>query len=159
MDNDLKQLLDAPYSFRVRPKAVDATDRLSWRLYIALLIVGRGTARGGCSLQRLQLLNWAALAPKHHEALNNAQERTAAVDRLDVRFDPALDRTLTFALASNLLEYDQNGKFRLTDDGQTALEEIPEHDSAFEQPIKLMESVGRKLTEARISALLTWGLK
>jgi hypothetical protein len=71
-----------------------------------------------------------------------------------VRFDPAVNRALTFAIAYGFVEQQRTGKFKLTDSGERLAEQIMAVKDLLVSEIENLNVLAKKLTESKIDTLM-----
>jgi len=71
-----------------------------------------------------------------------------------VRFDPAVNRALTFAIAYGFVEQQQTGKLKLTDSGVQLAEQIIAVKDLMVSEIESLKVLAKKLTENKIESLM-----
>lgn len=108
--------------FDAKPDAVPYNYRISYKvtqLCLIMRICGRGDV---CSLVKLHMISFALIAP------DNMRKLVEIVDENDniplVRFDPAVNRALTYAIGYGLIEQQANGKYKLTCSGKQLAEHV-----------------------------------
>ena len=108
--------------FDAKPDAVPFNYRISYKvtqLCLIMRICGRGNV---CSLIKLHMISFALISQVNLMRLIEFAEGTGSVPI--VRFDPAVNRALTYAIAYGLIERQQTAKYKLTDRGQRLAEQI-----------------------------------
>ena len=90
--------LDAEFIFRRRPVALPGDLRPTWRIGLLVLLLARGCRQQRSSLTRMHLLNWAARSEANHADLMGLIAGELSPDQLIVRFDPACNRAIDFAI-------------------------------------------------------------
>jgi len=70
-----------------------------------------------------------------------------------VRFDPAVNRAVTFAIADQLIVQHKNGKYALTDKGEALVEEIEKDPSVLATEKHELSALSKKLSDAKIKQL------
>ena len=108
--------------FDAKPDAVPYNYRISYKvtqLCLIMRLCGRGDV---CSLIKLHMISFALIS---HD---NMRKLVAFVDGTGrapiVRFDPSINRALTYAIGYGLIEQQQNAKYKLTDRGKQLAEQI-----------------------------------
>ena len=104
--------------FDAKPDAVPYNYRISYKvaqLCLIMRICGWGDV---CSLVKLHMISFALIS---HDNMKKLIDYTDESDSVPVvRFDPAVNRALTFAIGYGLIKRQQNSKFKLTDRGSRA---------------------------------------
>ncbi len=77
-----------------------------------------------------------------------------------VRFDPTVNRALTYAIAYGLIERQQNAKYKLTDRGRKLAEQIKIVGDLMAVEISDLNTLAKKLTEVKINEMVDrWRMK
>lgn len=142
--------------FNAKPDAVPYNYRISYKIAQICLVVATCCGRGGCSLVKLHMIS-AGLSTN----LEYIQLREFAYDRLTVypivRFDPAVNRAVKYALADNLIVQQQNGLFKLSTKGKQLVTNIRVHSDLMTNEKCSLEELSDKLREDKIKSLMgTW---
>lgn len=76
-----------------------------------------------------------------------------------VRFDPAVNRALKYAIADNLVSQLKNGTFKLTKNGKEFIKRIEKEDILLEEK-SFLNKLGTRLTKEKIERLMSlWRYK
>ena len=70
-----------------------------------------------------------------------------------VRFEPALNRALEYALADNFIVQQANGTYKLTDKGKELTSKIIDDKTIFTHEKIILEEISSDLTEEKIRAI------
>lgn len=77
-----------------------------------------------------------------------------------VRFDPAVNRALTYAMAYGLIEQQQTAKYKLTDRGRQFAEQIKLTGDLMVIEINDLKTLAKKLTETKVNEIVDmWRIK
>jgi hypothetical protein len=71
-----------------------------------------------------------------------------------VRFDPAVNRALDFSIAYGFVEQQKTGKYKLTSSGERFAEQIRTVGDLMISEIQNLNTLAKKLTEAKVEALM-----
>lgn len=71
-----------------------------------------------------------------------------------VRFDPSVNRALTYAIGYGLIKRQQNSKYKLTDRGKQLAEQIKAVGDLMVIEINDLNSIAKKLTESKIEEIV-----
>ncbi|MED4599681.1 hypothetical protein P9314_03045 [Paenibacillus validus] len=138
--------------FDAKPDAVPYNYRISYKLAQLCLILEMCCGRGGCSLLKLHMISIGL-------STNNDMEKLSdfANDRLTnytiVRFDPAVNHAVKYALAEELFFQQQNGLFRLTKKGKAYVKKIIRNTDLLSNEKRYLFTLSNKLTEEKINNL------
>jgi hypothetical protein len=158
-----ERLLDgirADFIFRSRPTSLPPDLRPDWRISVMLLILLK-TGRGGttASLKKLHVISWVIRHASQQKAFLRVLEGSASADSLMIRFDPALNRSLEFALAEKLVAFERlvSGglNISLTDAGRSGALQLEGHQDCLVEEKIFLEAVG-KISEVKIESILNW---
>ena len=138
--------------FNSKPDAVPYNYRISYKvsqLCLILRICGRGNV---CSLVKIHMISFALISQSNMDKLISfvGDDGYSPI----VRFDPAVNRALTFAIAYGFVEQQQTGKFKLTDGGERLAEQIKVVKDLMVSEIESLNLLAKKLTENKIEALM-----
>lgn len=94
-----------------------------------------------------------ALISQHH--MKKLVEFADGVGRIPiVRFDPAVNRALTYAVGYGLVEQQQNAKYKLTARGRQLAEQIKLAGDLMVLEINALNMLAKKLTEGKINEIV-----
>ena len=143
--------------FDAKPDAVPFNYRISYKvtqLCLIMRICGRGNV---CSLIKLHMISFALISQVNLMRLIEFAEGTGSVPI--VRFDPAVNRALTYAIAYGLIERQQTAKYKLTDRGQRLAEQIAVVGLMVVE-ISNLKLLAKKLTETKVNEIVDkWRVK
>lgn len=140
--------LDAvPYNYRISYKVT--------QLCLIMRICGRGDV---CSLIKLHMISFALISRGKMMRLVDFVEGTGSTPI--VRFDPAVNRALTYAIAYGLIERQQSAKYKLTIRGQRLAEQIMIVGDLMAVEISDLKMLAKKLTETKVNEIVDrWRVK
>ena len=144
--------------FSAKPDAVPYNYRISYKvtqLCLIMRLCGRGDV---CSLIKLHMISFALIS---HD---NMRKLVAFVDGTGsapiVRFDPSINRALTYAIGYGLIERQQNAKYKLTDRGKQLAEQIKTIGDLMVIEIDDLNLLAKKLTESKVEEIVDrWRIK
>jgi len=149
-------LVDGDIAFDAKPSAVPYNYRISYKvtqLCLIMDICGRG---GVCSLIKLQMVSFALFSHDNMKRLINFAEGNAPVPL--VRFDPVVNKALTFAVAYGFVEQQKTGNFKLTKQGKSLAEKVKIVKDLLVIEISDLNDLAKKLTEVKINEVSEmWG--
>lgn len=108
--------------FNAKPDAVPYNYRISYKvtqLCLIMRICGRGDV---CSLIKLHMISFALISQENMRKLVDFADGIGSAPI--VRFDPSVNRALTYAIGYGLIKRQQNAKYKLTDRGKQLAEQI-----------------------------------
>ena len=154
MIQNLSTVLNAEFSLKEIPDSIPADIRPLWRILLCLMILNFSRA-GTASLKKLQVLSWILTNCENFDLVMEALENDLAKKKLVVRYDPALDRALDFAIGEGLVEHTSSAKYKLTDKGRKIFKDFKETEIMAKEMRFVIEN-GSKFTEATVTNLLNW---
>jgi len=155
MDN---YLLTNEIIFDSKPDAVPYNYRISYKIAQVCLIIAKSCdKRSGCSLVKMHIISNALNTKECMKALEEyVNEKTSF---MLVRFDPAVNRAIKYAMADKLIVQLKNGAFKLTDTGKEFIKRIEKEDIMQEEK-RFLIKLGIKLTNEKIERLMSlWRYK
>ncbi len=138
--------------FDAKPDAVPYNYRISYKvtqLCLIMRICGRGNV---CSLIKLHMISCALISNDNMRKLLEFTEGTGTAPI--VRFDPSVNRALTYAIAYGLVEQQRNAKYKLTERGHRLAEQIKLAGDLMVIEISNLNTLAKKLTEAKANELV-----
>lgn len=140
--------------FTDRPEAVPFTYRISYKVAQLCLILAKSCGRGGCSILKLHMIALALASEDDMKMLIDFADNIISEYTL-IRFDPAVNRALNYALADKIFTQQANGLYRLTDKGKNFVREIDKDTDLMAREKNLLNRLSNKLTEAKIKGLMS----
>jgi hypothetical protein len=150
MENNLMRYTDIV--FDAKPDAVPYNYRISYKvtqLCLILRICGWGDS---CSLIKLHMISFALISSANMKKLIEVAEGTGFAPI--VRFDPAVNRAITYAIAYGFIEQQQNAKYKLTNSGQRLADQIRIVGDLMAVEVSNLSLLAKKLTEAKIKEVV-----
>ena len=149
-----KLLLTDEIVFDAKPDAVPYNYRISYKLsQICLIIAMCCAGRSGCSIVKLHILSSALNTKDNMDKL--VRYTNSQVTSLIVRFDPAVNRAVNYALADQLVMHLKNGTLKLTDKGKALVKEIQKDNALMTVEKEFLSKIGNKLTTEKIDHLMS----
>lgn len=151
-------LLTNKIVFDSKPDAVPYNYRISYKMAQLCLIISKScSGREGCSLVKLHIIS---------NGLNTERNMRELEDYVDermgfmlVRFDPAVNRALKYAIADGLVAQLKNGTFKLTNNGKEFIKRIDKEDILLQEKA-FLSKLGTRLTKEKIERLMSlWRYK
>ena len=128
--------------FEAKPDAIPYNYRISYKISIICLLIHSCCGRRGCSLIKMHIIGSALSDDRFKQRLMKSLNSQLQYN-LIVRFDPALNRALEFALADKMIV--QQGKKLATT--------ISDDESIFRTEKEILREISLSLTEERIKEL------
>lgn len=146
--------------FDSKADAVPFNYRISYKVSLVCMIIGKCCGKKGCSAIKLQMINASINSSKHKKELLSLVEGGLISEVTLIRFDPAISRAINYALADDLIYQQGNGLFRLTDKGKKLIEEIYKDQGLMSVEKNLFEELSNKITEDIIAGIAqNWRIK
>lgn len=140
--------------FEAKPEAVPYNYRISYKLGQLCLILAICCKRGGCSLYKLHMISTALYTKEEMRKLKEYSEGINDIYPV-IRFDPAINRAVNYALADKLIFQQANGLFRLTSKGKDFAKLINDDNQLMINEKSFLNELSNKLTENKIKELMT----
>lgn len=145
--------LDAAFIFRRRPVALPGDLRPTWRIGLLVLLLSQCCRNQRSSLTRMHVLNWAARSEVHHADLIALIAGRLSPDQLIVRFDPACNRAIDFAIGEGLLKRVDGSRIELTESGKALAEEISKDSEVYVTEKKLASAIKHNASETLVDTI------
>lgn len=141
--------------FEAKPDAVPYNYRISYKVTQLCLIL-RLCSRGNvCSLIKLHMISFALISHDNMKKLIDFAEGKSNAPL--VRFDPSVNRALTYAVAYGLIDSQQNAKYKLSACGLKLVEQVQISGDLMAFEINELNTLSKKLTETKINEIVnTW---
>lgn len=142
--------LDVEFIFRRRPVALPGDLRPTWRIGLLALLLSQCCRGQRSSLTRVHVLNWAVRSEPNHEDLMSLVEGRLPPDALIVRFDPAFNRAIDFAIGEGLVRRVDGSRIELTDSGKAFANEISADPEVLLFEKRLASTIRQRVTETLV---------
>lgn len=146
MHERLAPALNVAFSFLSRPNPVKPELRPAWRIGLLLLILER-CRKSQANLKQLHVLNWALRSDTSREAFWRVLAGEKGPEETAVRFDPAVNRAIDFALADRVISPTSNADLTPTEKGLSLIRLIQDDADCFQQQKAFFTRLGRKFTK------------
>ena len=145
--------LDAAFIFRRRPVALPGDLRPTWRIGLIVLLLSQCCRQQRSSLTRIHVLNWAARSEANHADLTALTTGRLSPDQLIVRFDPACNRAIDFAIGEGLLKRLDGSRIELTESGKGLAAEICNDTEVYVSEKRLVGTIKQKVSETLVDSI------
>jgi hypothetical protein len=142
--------LNTEFIFGRRPVALPGDLRPTWRIGLLTLLLSQCCRQQRSSLTRLHVLNWAIRSEANHEDLTALIGGKLSPDALVVRFDPAFNRAIDFAIGEGLVRRVDGSRIELTDAGKAFAEEISKDSNVYVPEKNVANLIGQRVSEALV---------
>lgn len=139
--------------FDAKPDAVPYRYRISYKVGQICLILNI-CGGSSCSFIKIQMIANALNDKKSEKELSEFCEDNNLLFNSAIRFDPAVNRVLEYALADGLIKQLVKGTYKLTDKGKQFVEKIKQDKELMVNEIKFLEKIRNRLSEEKISELM-----
>lgn len=139
--------------FDAKPDAVPYNYRISYKVSQICLILDKSCwGKSGCSPVKLHMISFALSSKMIMERLIAFTQSESAPPPI-VRFDPAVNRAVSFAIADRLIFQASNGKYLLTDKGKNLVSEIEKDSKILTVEKQELKALSTKLSDEKIKHL------
>lgn len=139
--------------FDAKPNAVPYNYRISYKVSQICLILDKSCwGKSGCSPVKLHMISFALSSREIMERLISFTQSDYSPPPI-VRFDPAVNRAVSFAIADGLIFQAANGKYVLTDKGKRLVSEIEKDYEVLVVEKQDLTTLSKKLTDEKIKSL------
>ncbi|MBZ5555238.1 MAG: hypothetical protein LAO21_21205 [Acidobacteriia bacterium] len=149
--------LEKAHSFRFkrRPIAIAAELRPDWKMGALLLILHLSSRGSKSSLRRLHILNWALRSPKNRAEFEQLREHEHPLFSFQFRFEPALGRAINLAVGEKLIEWVGGDRLQITVKGKRWITDVMKDESVMYQEREFLNRIGKDITEAIATEMIT----
>lgn len=136
-------------TFNRKPESIPASSRPFYRIVLLLLVLRLNCRSNTSSFLKLQFFNWLLKDPflRQHAQERIDSERVYSLSR--IHFDPAVNLSLRYALAENLVLTTDNGKTELTEKGIKLVDLVLEDETILKDEKEFLKEIGKKVTEVQ----------
>lgn len=153
IDEDLLAALNTAFVFRSRPISLPADLRPTWRIGLLVLMLSKCCRQQKSSLTRLHVLNWAVRSEPNMESLLALLANELTPDSLIVRFEPAFNRAIDFAIGEGLIQRVDGARIELTTAGKSFAKEIVEKADLYSNEKRLLDLVRLRASEGLVDQI------
>lgn len=145
MDSSLVQNSDI--IFNAKADAVPYNYRITYRVALICMIIGKCCGKKGCSAIKLQIISASTESQMAQDELFKLVDLKTVSETTLIRFDPAVTRAINFALYDKLIFRQSNGLYRLSDKGKKLLDAIYGDNELMQQEKSLFSRLKNRLHE------------
>lgn len=139
--------------FDAKPDAVPYNYRISYKIAQICLIIAKSCwGKSGCLPIKLHMISFALCSKYTMDNLLDFAQNEFISPPI-VRFDPAVNRAVTFAIADGLIFQGNNGKYLLTDKGYSLVSAIDKDTTVLTVEKSDLSALSKKLTDQKIKQL------
>jgi len=152
-------LLSDKIIFDSKPIAVPYNYRISYKIAQLSLILYICCGRSGCSLIKLHMISVALGTDQEIQKLIK-QTNDGLVEIPVVRFDPAVNRALLYAIMEGIIIQQKDGKLKLSPLGKTYVICIIKQEDLMQRERCFLSKISTGITESMIQKIMTdWRYK
>lgn len=149
--NDKSYVITDEIVFEAKPDAVPYNYRISYKI-AQLCLIMEICSRGGCSLLKLHMISVGLSTIQDMEYLKDlAYGRITSYTV--VRFDPAVNHAIRFAVGDSIIFQQQNGLYKLSKLGKSYVKKIIKDTQLMKDEKRYLSSLSTMLTEDKIKVL------
>ena len=123
------------------------------KLGLIILILQLCSYRNKASIFKLQFFNWGFSSTENLAKFHKIIENDLVIPEDSIRLDPAINRTVEFALSENFLGIDNNGKILLTSKGENLYETIKEEGDILVKEHQILNEIGKYVSEKKLKSI------
>ncbi len=138
--------------FDAKPDAIPFNYRISYKISLLCMIIKVCCGRRGCSLIKMHILA-TAISDLEYKCKLEKYLNTHIASEFVVRFEPAVNRALEYALVDGFIVQQANGTYKLTDKGKELTRKILDDETIFIHEKSVLEGIHNDLTEEKIRAI------
>jgi len=138
--------------FDAKPDAVPYNYRISYKVTQLCLILRICGWRDSCSLIKLHMISFALISQANMKKLLEFAEGIGSTPI--VRFDPAVNRALSYAIAYGFIEQQPNSKYKLSDRGHRLADQIKYVGDLMAVEISDLNMLAKKIPETKIKEIV-----
>ena len=147
-------LLSNTIIFDSKPIAVPYNYRVSYKISQLALILSLCCSRGGCSLVKLHMISMALSSKASMVQMEDFADGHL-VEIPVIRFDPAVNRALLFAISEGLIIQQKDGKLKLTLQGKDYVVAIMKEPDIMMREKEFLSKISTKITEGLIKEIMS----
>ena len=147
------ELVRTDIVFDSKAAAVPYNYRISFKMSLICLVIGKCCGKRGCSSIKLQMINAAIGTSLSRKELISLTDNQIVNEVTLIRFDPAVSRAIGYSISNEIIYQQGNGLFRLTKIGKSLLAEIYKDTSLMTIEKDFVCSLSNKLTEELVEGI------
>ncbi len=138
--------------FDAKPDAVPYNYRISYKVsQICLIIDMTGWGNNGCSPIKLHMISFALSSKEIMDKLIAFTQGDSEAPM--IRFDPAVNKAVSFAIADGLIVQTNKGRYALSEKGKMFVTTIKKDKGVLVAEKIELQGLSKKLSEERINRL------
>jgi len=143
------------FRFKRRPIPIAPELRPDWKMGALLLILHLSSWGGKSSLRRLHILNWALRSAKNRAEFEQLRENPHPLFSFQFRFEPALGRAINLAVGEKFVEWVGGDRLQITAKGRRWITDVMKDESVMFQERDFLKRIGKDVTEAIATEMIT----
>lgn len=144
---------DVRFSFNRRPISIPGDLRPIWRIGLLTILMTQCCRQQRSSLTRLHVLSWAIRSKENYEDMLDLISGDLSPDSLIVRFDPAVNRAIDFAIGEGVMARVDGSRIELTALGKQFAQEIFDDINVYATEKLLAASLKQKVSETLVDSI------
>ena len=144
---------DVQFSFNRRPISLPGDLRPTWRIGLITVLMTQCCRQQRSSLTRLHVLSWAIRSKENCEDMLSLISGDLSPDSLIVRFDPAVNRAIDFAIGEGVMARVDGSRIELTALGKQFAREIFDDTNIYVSEKLLAASLRQKVSETLVDSI------
>ncbi|MEL7833553.1 hypothetical protein [Fodinibius sp. Rm-B-1B1-1] len=123
------------------------------KLGFILLVLKKCSYAKKASVLKLQFFNWAFASTENLAKFHKIVSSSTVVSEDSIHLDPAINRTIEFAISEKFLSIDNNGKIELTENGIELADKIIDSENILNTELERLENIGRRVSEKQLKVI------
>mgnify|MGYP000060603048 CR=1 FL=1 len=158
VESDVSSNIDLPefgvrFSFQRRPISLPGDLRPIWRIGLLTILMTQCCRQQRSSLTRLHVLSWTIRSKENYEDMLALIAGDLSPDSLIVRFDPAVNRAIDFAIGEGLMVRVDGSRIELTALGKEFAMEIFDDANLYAIEKSLAVSLKLRVSETLVDSI------
>lgn len=144
---------DVRFSFKRRPISLPGDLRPTWRIGLLTILMTQCCRQQRSSLTRLHVLSWAIRTKENYEDMLALISGDLSPDSIIVRFDPAVNRAIDFAIGEGFMSRVGGSRIELTALGIKFAKEIFGDVNVYATEKSLASSLKQRVSETLVDSI------
>jgi hypothetical protein len=147
------------FVFGARPDPLPPDMRPEWRILVLLLALTKCGWGGKMTLKKAHVLNWAVRSQPSRDSLLRMLRGELQLEDVVVRFDPAFNRALDFAVGERLVSLEKKTTGLVIDllpAGKKIAQNLETYKDCLTDEKSFFDTV-KRVSQTKIEELLNWG--
>lgn len=123
------------------------------KLGFIILILKKCSYAKKASILKLQFFNWGFSSDENLAQFHKIINQDLFLPEDTIHLDPAINRTIEYAVSEKFLDIDNNGKIVITGKGEKLHKTILENENILNKEIEILDQIGRKVSEKQLKKI------